>query len=248
VLAGCSPGGSATPTATPTATPPADERATDRSVAAAAPTGASREAAQAAPPRASPLAAPSAGGPPAPPAVALPGAAGAPRLDGDARVLRVVEVALLDVLVAGDVYRVRLAGVGLPAVHGVLGCYAEEARVVTAGLAPAGSVLTLEAAPSGGDALPAVYAWSGGTLINERIVEQGYALVGEAGARGSHAVALLAAERSAARSIAGLWGAAVGNDAYRGTTRCESLSGYFSSSFVGLATDLIDGVPYSRSR
>ncbi len=162
--------------------------------------------------------------------------------------LRVVEVAVLDVLVAGDVYRVRLAGVDLPPVHGVVGCYGEEARAVTERLAPAGSALALESAAGEGDALPAVYAWSGGTLLNERIVEEGYALVGESGAVGRHSVALLDAERAAARSIAGLWGAAVGIDAYRGSARCESLSGYFSASHVGLTGDLRDGVPYGRPR
>ena len=162
--------------------------------------------------------------------------------------LRVVEVALLDVLVAGDVYRVRLAGVGLPPVHGVVGCYGEEARSVAEGLAPVGSTIALESAPSEGGGLPAVYAWSAGTLLNERIVEEGYSLVEEQGARGRYAAALLDAERSAARSIAGLWGAAVGIDARRGAMRCESLSGYFSAAHVGLAGDLSGGVPYGRPR
>ncbi len=169
------------------------------------------------------------------------------RVAGDATVLRVVEVALIDALVAGDVYRLRLAGVGLPAVWGVTACYGEEARAAAERLAPVGTPLVLEAAPAE-RGMPAAYAWAGETLVNERLVAEGYVLVGEAGVSGRHADALLAAERAAARSIAGLWGAAVGIDAHRGSVRCESLSGYFSASHVGLTDHLREGVPYAHPR
>lgn len=175
-------------------------------------------------------------------------AGGVPTVEGPATVLRVVEVGVLDVLVAGDVYRVRLAGVGLPQVWGVVACFGEEARTLMEMLAPSGSALILEAASVAEGALPAVYAWSGAMLVNARVVEMGYALVAESGARGLHSAVLIDAERAAARSIAGLWGAAVGIDAYRGGIECESLSGYFSASHVGTASVVRDGVPYGHLR
>lgn len=168
-----------------------------------------------------------------------------PGVSGDATVLGVVELTVLDVLVAGDVYRVRLAGFALPDVWGVVQCYGEEARTVVERLAPPGSSLTLEAAGSDG-LLPSVYAWSGETLLNARIVEIGYGLVRESGSRGVHAAALLEAQSEAARTIAGLWGAAVGIDSYRGGVECESLSGFFSAAHVGTASLLEEGVPHGR--
>lgn len=168
-----------------------------------------------------------------------------PAVSGDATVLGVVEVNVLDVLVSGDVYRVRLAGLALPDVWGVVQCYGEEARAMVERLTPPGSALTLEAAGSDG-LLPSVYAWSGETLLNARIVELGYGLVRESGSRGVHAAALLEAQSAAARGIAGLWGAAVGIDSYRGSVECESLSGFFSAAHVGTSSLLEDGVPHGR--
>ncbi len=186
-----------------------------------------------------PAAAPAAAATPAAPSHPVPG------VSGDATVLGVVELTVLDVLVAGDVYRVRLAGFALPDVWGVVQCYGEEARTVVERLAPPGSSLTLEAAGSDG-LLPSVYAWSGETLLNARIVEIGYGLVRESGSRGVHAAALLEAQSEAARTIAGLWGAAVGIDSYRGGVECESLSGFFSAAHVGTASLLEEGVPHGR--
>ena len=185
--------------------------------------------------------------PAAPRAAATPAAPSppVPGISGDATVLGVVEVTVLDVLVAGDVYRVRLAGFALPDVWGVVQCYGEEARAVVERLAPPGSELRLEAAGSDG-LLPSVYAWSGETLLNARIVEIGYGLVRESGSRGVHAAALLEAQSEAARTIAGLWGAAVGIDSYRGSVECESLSGFFSAAHVGTSSLLEEGVPHGR--
>jgi hypothetical protein len=148
-------------------------------------------------------------------------------------VLRVVEIALFDVLVAGYVYRVRLAGGGLPPVHGVVGCYGEEARSVAEGLAPVGSTIALESAPSEGDRAARRLRLVG-RYVAQRADRQGegYSRVDEQGARGRYATA-------------GLWEAAVG---IRGAMRCESLSGYFSASHVGLTGDLSGGVPYGRPR
>ncbi len=193
---------------------------------------------------------------PRPGATAQPragGAAAAPpgvvsRVEGPATVLSVVGVTVIDVLVSGDVYRVRLAGVALPDVWGVVGCYGEESRLVVETLAPPGSALTLEAAPEQDDDLPGVYAWSDEGLVNERLVEAGYALVRESGARGRHGTALIDAERAAARSILGLWGAAVGIDSYRNGVECESLSGYFSAAHVGTSALIGEGVPYGHYR
>ena len=183
----------------------------------------------------------------APEATATPAAPSpaVPSVSGEATVLAVVEMTVLDVLVAGDVYRVRLAGLALPDVWGVVQCYGEEARTVVERLAPPGSALTLEAAGSDG-LLPSVYAWSGETLLNARIVEIGYGLVRESGSRGVHAAALVEAQREAARTIAGLWGAAVGIDSYRGSIECESLSGFFSAAHVGTSSLLEEGVPHGR--
>lgn len=184
---------------------------------------------------------------PAPEASAAPEGAAAPvpGVSGEATVLGVVELTVLDVLVSGDVYRVRLAGFALPDVWGVVQCYGEEARMMVERLVPPGSALTLEAAPGDG-LLPSVYAWSGGTLLNARIVELGYGLVRESGGRGVHAEALVGAQREAARTIAGLWGAAVGIDSYRGSVECESLSGFFSAAHVGTASLIEEGVPHGR--
>ena len=237
---------------------PGPPAATPAAAGEAAAARASAPAAEAALPRvfvtAAPSPAPSPAPPPAPPPRAATARSGArppaspPRVEGEATVLGVVELSVLDVLVAGDVYRVRLAGVALPDIWGVVGCYGEEARLAAEALAPPGSALRIEAAGDEGGDLPAVYAWSGEGFLNERVVARGYALVRDSGAAGPHAAALIAAERAAARAIAGLWGAAVGIDSFRHGVECESLSGYFSAAHVGTAVLVDEGVPYGHHR
>jgi micrococcal nuclease len=166
---------------------------------------------------------------------------------GDATVVRVVGVATLDVVASGDVYRVRLAGIAFPAVQGVVGCYGEEARAFTASLVPPGSSLALEAAHGAavlGSPI-ARFAWFDGELINRTIVEAGYALVSDVAVDTPHRAELLAAERQAARSVAGLWGAGVADHRERDGLSCESLSGYFSGTHVGVSGGLRGaGVPH----
>ena len=244
LLVSCSFGRPDAPAATPAA---ASEAAAPRAPAPAAEPALPRAFVTAAP---SPTPAPPTAAPPRAAPAPSDGAPGAPltRVGGEATVLSVIELSVLDVLVAGDVYRVRLAGVALPDIWGVVGCYGEEARLLAEALAPPGSALRLETAEAEGGDLPAVYAWSGEGLLNERIVARGYALVRDSGAGGPHAAALIAAERAAARAIVGLWGAAVGIDSFRHGVECESLSGYFSAAHVGTAALVDEGVPYGHHR
>ncbi len=176
----------------------------------------------------------------------VPSTAGVAPL-GAAIVLRVVDVTTLDVIASGDIYRVRLAAIGLPAVQGVVGCYGDEAQAFTASLVPPGSSLSLESAHETAIAGSpvALFARLDGELINTTIVEAGYALVSEVAADAPHRAELLAAERQAARSVAGLWGAGVADHRERDGLSCESLSGYFSGTHVGVSGGLPEGgVPY----
>lgn len=123
-------------------------------------------------------------------------------VDGDT-----IEVRMSD----GELERVRLLLVDTPEVFGGVECYGREASEFVRGLLPAGAVIRLERDVTNRDSFGRLLRYlylPDGTMLNERLVEGGYAEYNPYdGVNVAHAQRIEAAQARAQGSSAGLWGA-----------------------------------------
>ena len=125
-----------------------------------------------------------------------------------ARVSRVIDGDTIEVTLRGETRGVRLLLVDTPEVHGGEECYGPEASAYVSSLLAEGSELRLERdvtnADSFGRLLRYVYL-ADGRMLNELLVEGGYATVYPFGSDVLHEQRLRDAEARAREAGAGLW-------------------------------------------
>ncbi|MBD8141847.1 thermonuclease family protein [Frigoribacterium sp. CFBP 13605] len=151
-----------------------------------------------------------------------PGGAGAvpvptsvPAAAVEAVVDRVVDGDTVVVLVAGERERIRLIGVDTPETvkpDAPVDCFGPEASTFTTAALPEGATVWLEDDASQGDAdrydRLLRYVWSpDGTMLNERLVAEGYGREDTYDDAYRYRDRFVAAEASAEASRVGLWGA-----------------------------------------
>ncbi|WP_277959562.1 thermonuclease family protein [Frigoribacterium faeni] len=151
-----------------------------------------------------------------------PGGAGAvpvptsvPAAAVEAVVDRVVDGDTVVVLVAGERERIRLIGVDTPETvkpDAPVDCFGPEASAFTTAALPEGATVWLEDDASQGDAdrydRLLRYVWSpDGTMLNERLVAEGYGREDTYDDAYRYRDRFVAAEASAEASRVGLWGA-----------------------------------------
>jgi len=123
-------------------------------------------------------------------------------VDGDT-----IEVRMPD----GELERVRLLLVDTPEVFGGVECYGREASAFVRGLLPAGAVVSLERDVANRDSFGRLLRYlylPDGTMLNEHLVEGGYAEYHPYdGVNVRYGTRLEAAERRARAAGAGLWSA-----------------------------------------
>ena len=146
-----------------------------------------------------------------PPAPAGAGGAGAPE---DAVAMEVVSITDGDTLrlrdATGEIEDVRLVGIDTPEVHPEYECFGDEAEAELLRLAPVGSVLSAAADEDPFDDYDRMllYLWTGeGTFVNLELVDGGFAEAIRVAPNDAWYDELLAAERAAAESGRGMWGA-----------------------------------------
>lgn len=123
-------------------------------------------------------------------------------VDGDT-----IEVRMPD----GELEHVRLLLVDTPEVFGGVECYGREASAFVRGLLPAGALVRLERDVTNRDSFGRLLRYlylPDGTMLNERLVEGGYAEYHRYdGVNVRYATRIEAAQRRAQAAGAGLWGA-----------------------------------------
>jgi micrococcal nuclease len=126
----------------------------------------------------------------------------------------VVDGDTIDLRIGGRDERVRMIGIDTPELHtddGTPECFAREATDFTAGELPVGSTVRLERDIVGRDdygrLLAYVYRRADDLLINELVVEGGFARPLTIAPNDSHRDRFVAAARSAEVADLGLWGA-----------------------------------------
>ncbi len=128
--------------------------------------------------------------------------------ESQAVVSRVVDGDTIDVTIGGETRRVRLLLVDTPEVFGGVECYGPEASAYVSSLLPEGSAVRLERdvkdTDSFGRLLRYVYL-EDGRMLNELLIEGGYATVYHSGDDEQHEQRLLDAETGAREAGAGLW-------------------------------------------
>ena len=131
-----------------------------------------------------------------------------------ARVSRVVDGDTVEVTLNGETRRVRLLLVDTPEVHGGEECYGPEASAYVSSLLPEGAELRLEGDVTDADffgrLLRYVYL-ADGRMLNELLVEGGYATVYRFPSDVRHEQRLRDAEERAREAGAGLWTACAGD-------------------------------------
>ena len=134
--------------------------------------------------------------------------ADAPAGPETARVSRIVDGDTIEVTLGGETQRVRLLLVDTPEVHGGEECYGPEASAYVSSLLPEGSELRLERDVTDvdffGRLLRYVYL-ADGRMLNELLVEGGYATVYRFPSDVRHEQRLRDAEARAREAGAGLW-------------------------------------------
>ena len=141
-----------------------------------------------------------------------------------ARVSRVVDGDTIEVTLRGETPSVRLLLVDTPEVHGGEECYGPEASAYVSSLLPEGSELRLERDVTDADffgrLLRYVYL-ADGRMLNELLVEGGYATVYRFPSDVLHEQRLRGAEDRAREAGAGLWTACETEDADEGDDEDE---------------------------
>ncbi len=139
-----------------------------------------------------------------------------PSTTGTVPVARVVDGDTIDVTIWDETRRVRLLLVDTPEVHGGTECYGPEASDYVRSLLPEGSTVRLERdvtdKDSFGRLLRYVYL-EDGRMLNELLLEGGYATIYESGDEERHGQRLRDAEARAREAGAGLWTACEQEDA-----------------------------------
>lgn len=125
-------------------------------------------------------------------------------------VLSVIDGDTLEVSLNGGIERVRLIGVDTPEVTGQVGCYGPEASQFVKGVAHSGYQVILEkdvsATDRAGRLLRYVYLYDG-RMLNEALLEEGYAVAVELPPDTRYSGRFRTAEESAIDAALGLWGA-----------------------------------------
>ena len=123
-------------------------------------------------------------------------------VDGDT-----IEVRMSD----GELEKVRLLLVDTPEVFGGVECYGRETSAFVRGLLPAGAIVRLERDETNRDSFGRLLRYlylPDGTMLNERLVEDGYAEYNPYdGVNVRHAARIEAAQTRAQATGAGLWSA-----------------------------------------
>ncbi|MBA8812083.1 thermonuclease family protein [Frigoribacterium faeni] len=140
---------------------------------------------------------------------------GVPSGADEAVVERVVDGDTVLVAVMGERERIRLIGVDTPETvkpDAPVDCFGPEASAFTTASLPAGSTVWLESDATQGDAdrydRLLRYVWSpDGTMLNERLVAEGYGREDTYDDPYRYRDRFVAAESAAERSGTGLWGA-----------------------------------------
>ena len=125
-----------------------------------------------------------------------------------ARVLRVVDGDTIEVTLRGETRRVRLLLVDTPEVHGGEECYGPEASAYVSSLLPEGAELRLERDVTDADRFSRLLRYvylADGRMLNELLVEGGYATVYRFPSDVRHEQRLRDAEERAREAGAGLW-------------------------------------------
>lgn len=133
-----------------------------------------------------------------------------PSTTGTVPVARVVDGDTIDVTIWDETRRVRLLLVDTPEVHGGKECYGPEASEYVSSLLPEGSAVRLERDVTDTDRygrlLRYVYL-EDGRMLNELLLEGGYAMLYDSGDMEQHEERLRDAEARAREVGAGLWSA-----------------------------------------
>ena len=136
--------------------------------------------------------------------------------ESQAVVSRVIDGDTIDFTIGGETRRVRLLLVDTPEVHGGEECYGPEASAYVSSLLPEGTEVRLERDVTDvdffGRLLRYVYL-ADGRMLNELLVEGGYATVYPFGSDVLHEQRLREAEARAREAGAGLWTACETEDA-----------------------------------
>ena len=142
--------------------------------------------------------------------------------ESQAVVSRVIDGDTIDFTIGGETRRVRLLLVDTPEVHGGEECYGPEASAYVSSLLPEGSEVRLERDVTDvdffGRLLRYVYL-ADGRMLNELLVEGGYATVYPFGSDVLHEQRLRDAEDRAREAGAGLWTACEAADDADGRRR-----------------------------
>lgn len=129
-------------------------------------------------------------------------------------VSRVVDGDTIDVIIGGETRRVRLLLVDTPEVFGGAECYGREASEYVSSLLPEGAAVRLEGDVTDTDAFGRLLRYvylADGRMLNELLLEGGYAEVYDSGDMEQHEQRLLDAEARAREAGAGLWTACAGS-------------------------------------
>ena len=139
-----------------------------------------------------------------------------PSTTGTVPVARVVDGDTIDVTIWGETRRVRLLLVDTPEVFGGTECYGREASEYVRSLLPEGSAVRLERdvtdKDSFGRLLRYVYL-EDGRMLNELLLEGGYATLYDSRDEEQHEQRLRDTEARAREAGAGLWTACAQDDA-----------------------------------
>ena len=142
-------------------------------------------------------------------------ATGAPQaVEPNATVEYIVDGDTVDVVIGGDVERVRLIGIDTPETKRPdtdIECYGPEATAFIEALLPVGAAVRIERDTVNRDdfgrLLAYVYRAADGIFVNYELVRQGYAQPLTIEPNTSHAALFVDASRSAERDDLGLWSA-----------------------------------------
>ncbi len=131
-----------------------------------------------------------------------------PSTTGTVPVARVVDGDTIDVTIWDETRRVRLLLVDTPEVHRGKECYGPEASDYVSSLLPEGSAVRLERDVRDTDAFGRLLRYvylPDGRMLNELLLEEGYATLYDSGDDEQHEQRLREAEGRAREAGAGLW-------------------------------------------
>ena len=147
--------------------------------------------------------------------------------ESQAVVSRVVDGDTIDVTIGGETRRVRLLLVDTPEVFGGVECYGREASDYVSSLLSEGTEVRLERDVTNTDAFGRLLRYvflADGRMLNELLIEGGYATIYDSRDEEQHEQRLLDAEQRAREAGAGLWTACETDDEGEGSAEEDDAS------------------------